>query len=139
MNGTARRLPIYGTSDKLTNSLFFQDQAATSGTSVLGTLVTLDNGNGFGSLSVAENITAQTGNLTVSQGNGYIGGFLGVGVQGDVNYKLNVLGTAKASQSVFIGSTTSSLKNFFKYSYPISSCLPSNFFSTNSLGSSKRK
>ena len=107
MNGTARRLPIYGTSDKLTNSLFFQDQAATSGTSVLGTLVTLDNGNGFGSLSVAENITAQTGNLTVSQGNGYIGGFLGVGVQGDVNYKLNVLGTAKASQSVFIGSTTS--------------------------------
>jgi hypothetical protein len=106
MNGTARRLPIYGTSDKLTNSLFFQDQAATSGTAVLGTLVTLDNGNGFGSLSVAQNITAQTGNLTVSQGNGYVHGFLGVGVQGDSNYKLNVLGTAKASQSVFVGETT---------------------------------
>ena len=106
MNGTARRLPIYGTSDKLTNSLFFQDQAATSGTAVLGTLVTLDNGNGFGSLSVAQNITAQTGDLTVSQGNGYIQGFLGVGVQGDINYKLNVLGTAKASESVFVGQTT---------------------------------
>jgi hypothetical protein len=106
MNGTARRLPIYGTSNKLTNSLFFQDQAATSGTAVLGTLVTLDNGNGFGSLSVAQNITAQTGDLTVSQGNGYVHGFLGVGVQGDINYKLNVLGTAKASQSVFVGQTT---------------------------------
>ncbi len=106
MNGTARRLPIYGTSDKLTNSLFFQDQAATSGTAVLGTLVTLDNGNGFGSLSVAQNITAQTGDLTVSQGNGYIQGFLGVGVQGDINYKLNVLGTAKASESVFVGQNT---------------------------------
>lgn len=106
MNGTARRLPIYGTSDKLTNSLFFQDQAATSGTAVLGTLVTLDNGNGFGSLSVAQNITAQTGDLTVSQGNGYVQGFLGVGVQGDIDYKLNVLGTAKASQSVFVGETT---------------------------------
>ena len=106
MNGTARRLPIYGTSDKLTNSLFSQDQAATSGTAVLGTLVTLDNGNGFGSLIVAQNITAQTGDLTVSQGNGYIQGFLGVGVQGDINYKLNVLGTAKASESVFVGQTT---------------------------------
>ena len=105
MNGTARRLPIYGTSDKLTNSLFFQDQAATSGTAVLGTLVTLDNGNGFGSLSVAQNITAQTGDLTVSQGNGYVHGFLGVGVQGDSSYKLNVLGTAKASESVFVGET----------------------------------
>ena len=37
------------------------------------------------------------------------------------------------------GSTTSSLKNFFKYSYPISSCFPSNFFLTKSLGSSKIK
>jgi hypothetical protein len=107
MNGTARRLPIYGTSDKLTNSLFFQDQAATSGTAVLGTLVTLDNGNGFGSLSVAQNITAQTGDLTVSQGNGYVHGFLGVGVQGDSAYKLNVLGVAKASERVFVGQTTS--------------------------------
>lgn len=107
INGTARRLPIYGTSNKLTNSLFFQDQAATSGTSVLGTLVTLDNGNGFGSLSVAQNITAQTGDLTVSQGNGYVHGFLGVGVQASTTYKLNVLGVAKASQSVFIGDTTS--------------------------------
>ena len=106
INGTARRLPIYGTSNKLTNSLFLQDQAATSGTAVLGTLVTLDNGNGFGSLSVAQNITAQTGDLTVSQGNGYVHGFLGVGIQGDINYKLNVLGTAKASQSVFVGGTT---------------------------------
>lgn len=106
MNGTARRLPVYGTSDKLTNSLFFQDQAAISGTAVLGTLVTLDNGNGFGSLSVAQNITAQTGDLTVSQGNGYIEGFLGVGVQGDSAYKLNVLGVAKASERVFVGETT---------------------------------
>jgi hypothetical protein len=106
LDGVQFRLPIYGQPKVLTNSLFYQDTAADTGTQILGSTVYLNNGNNVGNLIVAQNITASDGNIVSTVGNIAAGGSIAAGqTSADPSYRLKVNGASKFTGSIIADNT----------------------------------
>ena len=106
LDGVQFRLPIYGQPKVLTNSLFYQDTAADTGTEIIGSTVYLNNGNNVGNLIVAQNITASDGNIVSTLGNIAAGGSIAAGqATADASYRLKVNGASKFTGSIIADST----------------------------------
>ncbi len=105
LDGVQFRLPIYGKPNVLTNSLFYQNTAAETGTAILGDTVYLNNGNNVGNLIVAQNITASDGNIVSTLGNIAAGGSMAAGqTTADPSFTFKVNGASKFTGSIIADS-----------------------------------
>ena len=106
LDGVQFRLPIYGKPKVLTNSLFYQNTAAETGTAILGDTVYLNNGNNIGNLIVAQNITSSNGNIVSTVGNIAAGGSIAAGQTfADPSYRLKVNGASNFTGAIIADST----------------------------------
>ncbi len=106
LDGVQFRLPIYGKPKVLTNSLFYQNTAAETGTAILGDTVYLNNGNNIGNLIVAQNITSSNGNIVSTVGDIAAGGSMAAGqTTADPNYRLKVNGASNFTGAIIADST----------------------------------
>ena len=106
LDGVQFRLPIYCQPKVLTNSLFYQDTAADTGTEIIGSTVYLNNGNNVGNLIVAQNITASDGNIVSTLGNIAAGGSMAAGqTTADPSFTFKVNGASKFTGSIIADST----------------------------------